>query len=436
MRLHRTSWIMIWCVIFVATAANDVECQISIGYFSDVQKLGPNVNSVGAEDTLQTISADGLTIIFTSFREGGFGRADLYQATRVSIEEPFGPAVNLGPEVNTSAMDNFPSISSDGLTLYFASTRTGGAGNFDLYQATRATINDEFGNVMNLGPSVNTASIERGPNISADGLTMYFGSNRAGGEGGDDIYVATRGSINDPFANVVNLGTGVNSSFGEFGPSVSSNGLFIFFSDFWRPPFRSGGQGDSDIWVAVRDSVDADFGDAVNLNGFSFGSDVNREFRENAPRIAHDWPSSGSRLYFSSQPDGDLDIWQATWVSADCDGDGVLDINDVSCAGASGDVDLANTVLEELGLTAGDADGNGAVEFADFFVLSNNFGSPGAYIDGDFDFNGNVEFADFLILSNNFSRSGTVLEASVPEPNSTVLFLVAIIGVVRRRAAV
>ena len=83
----------------------------------------------------------------------------------------------------------------------------------------------------------------------------------------------------------------------------------------------------------------------------------------------------------------------------------------------------------------GDLDGNGTVEFADFLVLSNNFGNEVAdHTLGDIDCNGSVEFADFLTLSANFGA--TVGEASaVPEPSGGVLATIALvcIGCIRRR---
>lgn len=422
----------ICCVILFATGTIRQVCgQVPLGFFTNVTKLGPNVNAVGAEDTLQAISPDGLTIVFTSFREGGFGGADLYQATRLSIADPFGPATNLGGDINTSGFDNFPSLSPDLLTLYFASTRTG---NFDLYQATRLTDEEPFGNVTSLGPGVNSTAVERSPYVTPDGLSLYFSSNRSGGEGGEDIYVAVRDDLSAPFTGATNLGPGINGRTGEYGPSISSDGLFMFFSDFWRPPFRPNGEGDSDLWVATRETSDSTFGNAINLNAFSMGSVVNREFRENAPFLSGDWPASGSRLYFSSQPDGDLDIWQATWVAADCSGDGTVSANDLDCASIARDAELGNRLLSATNSIAGDVDGNAMVDFADFLILSSNFGQQGLFADGDLDFDGTVQFPDFLILSSNFGQSeGSQLE-SVPEPIVDVLFGLAFVAALRWRA--
>lgn len=64
----------------------------------------------------------------------------------------------------------------------------------DIYSATRATVDDAWSTPVNLGPNVNgtSASSETRPSLSWDGTTLYFGSNRAGGEGDSDHYVSKR----------------------------------------------------------------------------------------------------------------------------------------------------------------------------------------------------------------------------------------------------
>lgn len=471
MKIHRVGCLLFYfAIIAFSFPGSDVQCQIPRGSFTNVTKLGPNVSAEGtgeaAVDTLQALSADGLTLYFTSFREGGFGGADLYQTTRTSITEPFGPALNLGPEINTEQFDNFPSISADDLTLYFASTRDEGEGRFDLYQATRPTKNDAFGNVMNLGPGVNTSSVERGPNISRDGLTLYFTSRRDGSEGGDDIYMVTRDSLDEPFDNAMNLGSGINTTAGEFVPSVSSDGLVLFFSDFFQSPFRDGGQGDSDIWVAVRQTVDAPFGNVVNLNDFSLGSAVNTEFRENAPFISNDWPAAGSEIYFSSLPDDNVDIWRATWVPeklGDFDGYGQLDSDDINrllgeIASETNDIrldvtndnlvnsnDLAAWVTELRKTWFGDANLDGLFDSADFVQVF----QAGEYEDGvannstwgTGDWNGDLEFdsGDFVVAfqDSGFEQGPKLNVRDVPEPYtlSTLAIGMAIAGL-RRLSAI
>ena len=88
----------------------------------------------------------------------------------------------------------------------------GGFGGNDLYMATRSDTAEPFGNVISLGPAANTDSNETNPSISVDGLSLYFDSNRPGGFGLYDIYVATRSNTSEPFANVVNVGPAINGT--------------------------------------------------------------------------------------------------------------------------------------------------------------------------------------------------------------------------------
>jgi|GEM_PF-4706520 len=113
--------------------------------------------------------------------------------------------------------------------------------------------------------------------------------------------------------------------------------------------------------------------------------------------------------------------------SLDANGDGAINASDApllcNAASAAG-VSLADE-LAAGGILPGDADLNGAVEFADFLALSSNFGGENPHFgQGDFDCNGAVEFADFLALSNSFGQSAAASaeSASVPEPASAVLF--------------
>ena len=98
------------------------------------------------------------------------------------------------------------------------------------------------------------------------------------------------------------------------------------------------------------------------------------------------------------------------------------------------------TLADELtagGILAGDADLNGAVEFADFLALSSSFGGQNPHFgQGDFDCNGAVEFADFLTLSSNFGQSTAAVSAesaSVPEPASALLLGLVAVGLLSMR---
>ncbi len=101
----------------------------------------------------------------------------------------FGTPTNLGSPANNSSNDRMPSVSADSLTLYFTSDRPGGQGSHDIWMTTqqitgRQMTEPVWVTPINLGPPINTPSIDSHPSISLDGLTLFFASNRPGGSGG------------------------------------------------------------------------------------------------------------------------------------------------------------------------------------------------------------------------------------------------------------
>jgi beta-lactamase regulating signal transducer with metallopeptidase domain len=276
--------------------------------FGTPTNLGAPFNTEVLDGT-SCISADGLEVIFESQRPGGSGGSDLWVTRRTSTEDEWGPAVNLGPKVNSSVHDWGPSISADGLELYFHSRREGGlAGSipYDIWMTTRPARDGEWREPVNLGPPVNTPDADAFPCISADGLSLYFTSNRPGGLGENDIWVSTRATKEDNWGEPLNLGPVVNSSRDEIGPAISPDGLTLFFSSGYPYTPRPGGFGSSDLWMTRRASKNGPWGKPVNL-----GPIVNTTAHECGPKISAD----GSTLYFcSTRPGGagNWDIWQVS----------------------------------------------------------------------------------------------------------------------------
>jgi len=213
--------------------------------FGEPVNLGPIVNS-NASDSAPHLSADGLALFFASTRPGGRGMNDLWMCARASVGEPFEAPTNLGPTVNTDAHEANPTLSADGRTLVLDSNRPGGQGeqgDYDLWMCTRVSARESFGKPVNPCPP-NSDSSEGYPGLSSDGLTLVFTPARPGGQGDGDLWMCTRPSVNHPFGQPVNLGPNVNSSNAERGADLSADGQTLFFhSD------RPGGQGKGDIWM-------------------------------------------------------------------------------------------------------------------------------------------------------------------------------------------
>lgn len=273
-------------------------------------------------DSLDCFSDDGLEMYMSSDRPGGQGNLDLWILRRASKDETWGSPENLGLIVNSSKTDAFSSISADGLTLYFTSDRPGGYGRFDTYMTTRVTKDAPWGPPVNLGPLVNSSHDEAGPCLSADGLELYFNSyNRSGGYGSGDIYVARRATVNDAWREAVNLGPLVNTAYDDGCPCLSPDGLILFFSDNSLTLFRPGGYGGADMWMTRRANLSAPWQAPVNL-----GPKVNGPTVEGVPNLTPD----GSTLYFQSDRAGSMGYWQAAILPVvDFNGDGIVDIVDV-----------------------------------------------------------------------------------------------------------
>ena len=115
----------------------------------------------------------------------------------------WGPPVNLGcGTINSASDDQGPAVSKKGLSLYFGSNRVSpdASGGIDLYVAQRLSKREPWGEPRNLGPTVNSPSIDNIPSFSRDGHWMFFNSNRPGSLGDIDLYASYRAHVHDDFA--------------------------------------------------------------------------------------------------------------------------------------------------------------------------------------------------------------------------------------------
>jgi len=166
-------------------------CDNINGAWGEIKNLGSQVNDPSAWNSQPSISSDGQTIYFSSNRPGGMGKCDIYKTTKDESGE-WGPAVNLGPGINTSGDDMSPFIHTDSHTLYFSSNGWPGVGGMDIF-FSRMDSAGKWSEPKNIGYPINSTGDEVGFFVSTDGKTGYFCSNdpaRTNGEnmGGYDIY--------------------------------------------------------------------------------------------------------------------------------------------------------------------------------------------------------------------------------------------------------
>lgn len=276
--------------------------------WSDPVWLGPVVNSAAA-DWRPTLSSNGLSLYFHSNRAGGLGAFDLWVSRRAGPQCPWQAPVDLGPPVNTPQGDGDAELSPDGLTLFFSSSGHGGAGDADLFMSRRSDPNDDFewGEPVNLGPDVNTAAHESNPSFVAaeDGGTLYFDRTNGAPSTGD-IYrvgLSPDGHTRGPAVLVSELSA---PGIADGGATVRADGRELIFWSGGAAGSRPGSVGLADLWVSTRRSPNDSWSAPRNL-----GAPVNSATAELTSTLSQD----GNVLFITAAGRGGLglqDLWMST----------------------------------------------------------------------------------------------------------------------------
>lgn len=197
------------------------------GQWQEATYLSDRINTPEFNEGAQSISKDGKYLFFTGCnRPDGMGRCDIYLSQKKK-DNSWGRPIDLPSPINTSGWEAQPSISSDGRTLYFVSNREGGYGGYDIWKST--LTEKGWGPAENLGPNINTAYDEQSPFIHADDSTLYFCSKGWPGLGGFDLFVSKLGK-DGKWQKPENMGYPINTSGDESGLSVSADGSKAYFS--------------------------------------------------------------------------------------------------------------------------------------------------------------------------------------------------------------
>jgi len=181
-------------IIYKATGHDNGDLYVSElkgNVWGTPKRYGSSINTNNWEPSA-SITSDEKTIFFTSNRDGGMGGTDIYMTRKLANGE-FGPAIHLGPKINTEEDEDAPFIHADGKTLYFSSKGHKSMGGYDIFYCT---INAETGEILsepkNIGYPINTADDDIFFVWSADNKRAYFSSIREGGYGDKDIYMLER----------------------------------------------------------------------------------------------------------------------------------------------------------------------------------------------------------------------------------------------------
>lgn len=235
-------------------------------------------------DRTPFLSYDGLTLYFCRADTPAFYYHRIYQATRPEPQGPFTSVQEISSLNYSGGHVACPWVSPDNLRMYYHRTEPGSE--WRLKVSERASVNDPWQPGINIS-ELNVLGHLGDPSLTEDELTIvFYGNNLSGGQGGVDLWMATRPDKNSPFGNITNL-AGVNSSAGEGDPFISPDGLSLYFA--------SDISGNLQMYKAERESLDAPFGNVEHLSFFDTPG-ANSRF----PTLSSD----GSAFYFCRELGG------------------------------------------------------------------------------------------------------------------------------------
>jgi len=155
------------------------------GIWQKPEKLNNNINTSSSAEMYACVSDDGRTLYFTSDKPGGFGGFDIYKS-EIDNNGEWGPAGNMGGEINSIFDEATPFITEDGKTIYFSSKGHFNIGGFDIFKAEKNGSN--WNKPENLGFPFNTTDDDIFFFPLKNGEIAYYSKYKETGYGDNDIY--------------------------------------------------------------------------------------------------------------------------------------------------------------------------------------------------------------------------------------------------------
>lgn len=228
---------MKFCETMLANAAFGEEAKAHPVPFQP-KNLGPNINT-SLKDYFPSITVDGTLLIFDR-NENGDENFFISQRT----PEGWGPAKRI-EGINSTENESYATFTADGKYVFFVRFEQGNG--LDIFFSSFQ--NNSWSKPQNLGAPINTRAWESQPCISPDGSTLYFTSNRPGGLGGSDIYMSKYDINKGSWSVPVNLGKKINTSGNDEAPFLHPDGNTFYFSSDGHP-----GMGGFDLYISRRQS--------------------------------------------------------------------------------------------------------------------------------------------------------------------------------------
>jgi hypothetical protein len=251
----------------------------------------PNINS--SSDDAGASLADDLTLYLCSNRPGGAGDYDLYVATRPSVTDAFATPQPL-TGINTSVAELWPRVTSDELTMFYYQHTSSAGG--EIFLTSRSSVAAAFAPGVPLAQVNLSDSDQSDLSIWRDGETLYFDSNRAGSLGGFDIYSSTRRA--DGSYGTAQAVSELNTTGQDSNPVVTQDGLTIYWGS------DRNGAAARHIWTATRAST------ADPFSNLAVVPELNSSYVDYPTWISSD----GCHIYITTtRPGGPgaQDIWEA-----------------------------------------------------------------------------------------------------------------------------
>ncbi len=204
--------------------------------WSDAKKLNDLINQAGRHNSAIGLSNDGQTLLL--YRDDATGNGDIYES-KLNGDEWMEPVMMPDP-INSDDHESSASMSPDGQTIYFVSDRLGGNGGRDIWMSKKDSEGN-WGPAENLGPVINSPKDEEGVFMHPDGKTLYFSSKGFKGFGGYDIFKTEfdTGGWSEP----VNMGISLNTPGDDAYFVLAANGRIGYYSSA-----KTGGIGEKDIY--------------------------------------------------------------------------------------------------------------------------------------------------------------------------------------------
>ena len=287
---------------------------VALAAWATAQKIdevggnSPELNT-SAVDGCPIQSPDGLSLYLASSRPGGRGGLDIWEARRASTSAPWGAPVNLGEPVNSAADDFCPTpVGKRGLFFVSREALPGACGQGDIYYTQRTGtagwVEPERLLCAPAGP--NSELDEQGPSwVDASsgkvrGTKLLYFSRSSATPNVPGEIYVSEREKGARFGTATPVGELNDATANDIQPNVSADGLEVVFSSN-----RAGTLGAQDVWVATRSTIGASWSLPVNL-----GAVVNTGAAETRPSLSRD----GKQLLFGRAPgpEGGSDVYVAT----------------------------------------------------------------------------------------------------------------------------